>query len=298
MIKFIKSWALPIAMFIGSVGHGFFKDYAFISPYFIFLMLLLTFCKISFSDLKLRPVHFLLLAFQLGGSVAAYYLLLPFHELVAQSVLLCIVCPTATAAAVITMRLGGDAASLTTYTLLSNLGTALLVPAFFPLVEPHPGMDFLSAFLLILSKVFPLLICPFLLAALLRRWVRPVHSWLVRYSGSAFYLWAVSVVVVMGQTVHTMLTARIGWQTEALIALSSLLVCILQFAWGKYMGSRFGERISDGQSIGQKNTIFAIWLAHAYLNPLTAIAPGCYMLWQNSYNSWQLWRKECRHTAS
>ena len=71
---------------------------------------------------------------------------------------------TATAAAVITSKLGGSAASLTTYTLLGNIGAAIAVPIFFPLVEVHPDVSFWGAFFVILSKVFPLLICPFLAA--------------------------------------------------------------------------------------------------------------------------------------
>ena len=49
--------------------------------------------------------------------------------------------------------------------------------------------------------------------------------------------------------------------------------------------------ISGGQALGQKNTILAIWMAHTYLNPLSSVAPGSYVLWQNIINSWQLWKK-------
>ena len=42
--------------------------------------------------------------------------------------MVCIICPTATAAAVITSKLGGSAASLTTYTLIANIGAAIAVP--------------------------------------------------------------------------------------------------------------------------------------------------------------------------
>jgi len=43
--------------------------------------------------------------------------------------------------------------------------------------------------------------------------------------------------------------------------------------------------------LGQKNTILAIWMAHTYLNPLSSVAPGSYVLWQNIINSCQLWKK-------
>ena len=52
----------------------------------------------------------------------------------------------------------------------------------------------------------------------------------------------------------------------------------------------YGDRISGGQALGQKNTGFAIWMSFAFLNPLAAVGPGSYVLWQNLFNSWQLWR--------
>ncbi|MDD2603048.1 MAG: transporter, partial [Prevotella sp.] len=41
--------------------------------------------------------------------------------------------------------------------------------------------------------------------------------------------------------------------------------------------------------LGQKNTSFAIWVATAFLNPLSSVGPGCYILWQNIINSVEIW---------
>jgi len=81
------------------------------------------------------------------------------------------------------------------------------------------------------------------------------------------------------------------------IALATLLCCGAQFFIGKNLGQVWGERISGGQALGQKNTILAIWMAHAYLQPLAAVGPGAYMLWQNLINSWQLWKKRRRDSS-
>lgn len=61
-----------------------------------------------------------------------------------EGAMVCLICPTATAAAVITGKLGGSASSLTTYTLLSNLLAAVAVPLVFPWVEPHANITFLQ----------------------------------------------------------------------------------------------------------------------------------------------------------
>ena len=294
MLKFLKNWTLPIAMLVGAVGYPLFICLSFLTPYLIFTMLLLTFCQISPRDLKLRPLHVWLLLIQIIGALAAYLLLFRFDKIVAEGVMVCIICPTATAAAVITSKLGGSAASLTTYTLLANIGAAIAVPILFPLVEVHPDVSFLEAFFVILSKVFPLLICPFLAAWLLSKFLPKIHRKLLSYHELAFYLWAVSLAIVTAQTLYSLLNDPADGFTEIMIAVGALAACCLQFFFGKTIGSIYNDRISGGQALGQKNTILAIWMAHTYLNPLSAVAPGSYVLWQNIINSWQLWKKRKR----
>ena len=270
MLKFLKNWTLPIAMLVGAIGYPLFISLSFLTPYLIFTMLLLTFCKVSPRDLKPKPLHLWLLLIQIGGALAAYLLLYRFDKIVAEGVMVCIICPTATAAAVITSKLGGSAASLTTYTLIANIGAAIAVTILFPLVE---------------------VICPFLAAWLLSKCLPKVHQKLLGYHELAFYLWAVSLAIVTAQTLYSLLNDPADGFTEIMIAVGALIACCLQFFLGKTIGSIYNDRISGGQALGQKNTILAIWMAHTYLNPLSSVAPGSYVLWQNIINSWQLWKK-------
>ena len=79
MLKFLKNWTLPIAMLVGAVGYPLFISLSFLTPYLIFTMLLLTFCKVSPHDLKPKPLHAWLLLIQIAGALAAYLLLyLPY----------------------------------------------------------------------------------------------------------------------------------------------------------------------------------------------------------------------------
>lgn len=291
MLKFLKNWTLPIAMLVGAVGYPLFISLSFLTPYLIFTMLLLTFCKVSPSELRPKVLHLWLLSIQLGGALAVYLLLFRFNKIVAQGAMVCVICPTATAAAVITQKLGGSAASLTTYTLIGNIGAAIAVPVLFPLIEAHADISFAGSFLVILSKVFPLLICPFLTAWFLRRFVPKAHALLLGYHELAFYLWGISLAIVTAQTLYSLINDPADGLTEILIAVAALAVCCVQFFLGKTIGSRYNDRISGGQALGQKNTILAIWMAHTYLNPLSAVGPGSYVLWQNIINSYQLWKK-------
>lgn len=311
MLKFIKTWTLPISMLTGAVVYLVFSNTFFLSPvkpamyqvisiltpFLIFAQLLLTFCKISVRELMPRPWHVWLLLIQFLSTMAlvALLLLIPLSDEyrgLFEGGMVCLICPTATAAAVITGKLGGSASSLTTYTLLSNLLAAVAVPLLFPLVEPHVEMSFFVAFLKILGKVFPLLLFPFFLALFLRKFLPSIHRFLAGFRDLAFYLWAVALAIVSGQTVKSLVNSDAEIYVELLIAVAGLTACVLQFFLGKRIGERYADRISAGQALGQKNTVLAIWMAYTYLNPLSSVAPGSYVLWQNLFNSWQLWRKE------
>ena len=257
-------------------------------------MLLFTFTKVHPKDLWPRRAHLWLILIQVLGSVGIYLLLHPFNEVVAQSAMVCIICPTATAAAIITEKLGGKVDALITYVIEINLVVSVFVPAVFPLIEPHEGLTFFQAFLTILKRVVPLLVFPLITAWFLRFCIPAVHKWLYDNRGAAFYLWALSLVLVMAQTTKSLVESEYSLGVELSIALVGLVTCVLQFVIGKKIGSRYGDRISAGQGLGQKNTVLAIWMAYTYLNPVTAVAPGCYVVWQNIINSWQLYRKRKR----
>lgn len=223
LLRFIKNWTLPLAMLAGTAGYFFFARVpllapvkpclngliALLTPTLIFAQLLLTFCKVEVHELKPKAWHGWLLLFQTVSclAVAALLVCCPMEEMyreVFEGAMVCLICPTATAAAVITGKLGGSASSLTTYTLLSNLLAAVAVPLVFPWVEPHANITFFAAFLKILSKVFPLLLLPFFIAWFLRVFVKKVHRYLLEFHDAAFYLWAVALAIVSGQTVRSL----------------------------------------------------------------------------------------------
>ena len=292
-MNFLKNWTLPIAMLVGALGYKVMDYLSFITPYLIFTMLLLTFSKISLRDLRPRLSHLYLLCIEIIGAIAIYYLLAPFDPIVAQGMMICIICPTATAAAVVTGKLGGNVASITTYTLLCNIAVAFVIPALFPLISNGITNFQLSTFnsqlLTILQRIFPLLICPFLLAQLIR-WLLPkINTKLTSISGLAFYMWAIALTIAMGMTVRSLIEEPTDTHTLVLLSIGSLIACLFQFFTGKAIGKASNDTIACGQSLGQKNTILAIWICTAYLNPVTALAPGLYVIWQNFFNSTQLY---------
>jgi BASS family bile acid:Na+ symporter len=179
IIKFLKDWTLPVSMGIGAVaylvfafvpqleGAALFFDPIMeaILPMFMFLVLFVTFCKVDFH--KMRPVwwHLWVSVFNLlfVGIVMALILGLNLKDeklVLMEALLMCIIAPCATAAAVVTQKLGGSLEQTTTFTFLSNFITVLLVPLCFPMIEKGADVSFMSAFTKILYQVVILLVVP------------------------------------------------------------------------------------------------------------------------------------------
>lgn len=290
---------------------------AVIQPLLIFAMLFLTFCRIEPKELKPHRWHWWLLLIQ-GGLFAVLGLgvvLLSRHvpggaqeaKALIESAMLCLICPTATAAAVVTRKLGGDVPGITTYIVLINILAAVLVPLIVPLIQPMAGMTFWEAFSLILAKVLPLLMLPCFCAWLTRYLMPKAHRKLLQWEDLPFNIWVVALVLAIAVTTKAIVRSDMNWSLIGLMSLVSLLCCAFQFAAGRYVGGKYRPRRQDvspevemrgrevrkvtaGQSLGQKNTVFAIWLGYTFMTPETAIVGGLYSIWHNLYNSWQLYR--------
>ncbi len=289
-MKFFKDNLLFLALIAGSVFSKYIAILSPITPFILFLMLFLTFSRLHLKDLRFERIHFIILTFQLLASIASYYLIAPLNTTVAQGVFICLLCPTAISAAVVTVKMGGRIESITTYTMLSNITIAILIPFLFPFIsENGQQIEFLPLFTQILAKVFPLLLGPFIIAQIIKYTLPRLNTRITNFSGASFYLWAIALTVVTAQTVQSLIHSPSTGHTILFLALSSLIVCIINFSLGRYLGVKAGHPIAATQSLGQKNTILAIWVSHTFLNPLTALAPGCYVLWQNFINAFQIY---------
>ena len=309
--NFLRTWSLPIAMLGGVVmyllytniplfdgTHGFVSSVlAVVQPGLIFAMLFVTFCKVNIKELKPSKWHLWLLAFQLLSFIAISLSIAIVPDMpetlrvLLEAAMMCLMCPTATAAAVITARLGGNSASLISYTMQINIAVALVAPLLLALSHPVEGMSLASSFILIMGKVFPLLLLPLLCSEIVRRLLPRLHAVLVTKGRNLpFYLWLVALSLAIAMTSRAIAHSSLSIWVMAGIAAVSLVCCIVQFAFGRFIGRRNGEVIAGGQSLGQKNTVFAIWFACTFLTPVTAIAGGFYSLWHNLVNTWQLYK--------
>jgi len=272
-----------------------------IQPTLIFLMLFVTFCKVNPKELRPKRSHWWLLLIQAGAFCLLGLPLILFPDtefrVVFEGAMICMITPTATAAAVVTGKLGGNTQSLVSYTIIINMVSAIIIPLVLPMVHPNPSLTFLPAFLLILRKVFPLLIFPFLAAWAARVYFPKWHQKLLGCKDLAFYLWAVALAIAIAVTVRSIVHSEVDPIYEVGIAIASLICCIGQFAVGKMIGGHYNDRIGGGQSLGQKNTVFSIWLGATFLSPVTSMAGGFYSIWHNLFNSYQLYQKRKQDEA-
>ena len=320
MKKWFDSNALWLSMVIGAVGYKYFLPLQPSLPWLIFFMLFFTFCKVNPLDLRLRRWHWAVLFLQISLSLAAYagIYLWTGNRIIAQGLMLCFIMPTATAAPVIAGKLGGSIQNLTAFTLLSNLATTVIVPVLFPIVYPAAEKAFWPAFTLILSHISPLLLGPFIAAWLLRiiyqRRKKKEFELPVKLAIIPFYLWVASIIVLTAVVTETVLLTFDSYLSTILILLvSSFFACLLQFGLGKIIGYKLPapskgrdyqdvlvnpaaapktmagvSSITAGQAFGQKNTSLGVWMAQTYLDPLAALGAAAYIIWQNLFNSVQL----------
>lgn len=310
LLAFIKQWALLCAILFGSATYLLFTNVDLLRPagivagplllkampVLIFAMLYVTFCRIRIDDMRPRNWHFALqgirtlLSFLLVlGVIAAPSLTV---KIVLEGLFVCVICPTAASAPVITEKLGGGIATMTIYTLVANCFTSVIIPLFFPLAEKEAHISFTMAFFLVFKRVVTVLVVPLCLALLTRKLAPRIAGWLKARTNLPFYLWAVNLAIVMGLAMHTTLHAGLHGIPLLLLLVLPLPIALLLFSIGKVVGARWGERVSGGQALGQKNTIVGIWLTLTFLHPVAVIAPCAYVVWQNLINTWQLWCKE------
>lgn len=281
---------LPVALIGGVIFHRWMGYVTFLSPYLIFAMLFITYCRLDLKDFRPGRFQVVMLAVQMLFSAAVYLAIAPFNHTVAEGVFICVFIPTATAAPVITSMLGGSISKVATYSLVCNIFVAIVGPVVLAAVGDHAEYTLLQSTGLIMARVLPLLIAPIALAMLLTRFMPKVHRKLAEAQQLSFYLWAISLFIIVGSSVSFAISK---WDTTVSndmmwLALGALAVCLLQFKIGRRVGRKFGDPVAGGQGLAQKNTVLAVWLALAYMNPIASIGPAAYIAWQNIVNSIQL----------
>lgn len=311
VFSFFRKFALPCSLVLGALGYLIFANVPFLQPLgdavgprlvelmpvVLFALLYVTFCKIEIKEMKPKAWHFVLQLIRTSLALLMVIAICLFGKnyetkVILEGAFICFICPTAAAVAVVTEKLGGSIGSLTTYTVIANIFTMIIIPSLFPMVEKGADVSFLYMSMMVFRNVTTVLVVPLLLALLSRKFLPRFVDKVKSVKDLGFYMWCFNLTILMGETLRNFLHATVSGCILALLLVVPLVVCLVQFAIGKAVGRHWDASISAGQALGQKNTIVGIWLTLTFLNPLAAVAPGAYVVWQNLVNGWQLWYKE------
>lgn len=312
-IRFLKDWTLPVSIAVGgacyllfccvpqldAVGDRLGEVVDAVFPWMVFSTLFSTFCRIDFHQMRPHRWHIGIIATQLVLTALNVWLIMwtesEGSRFLYEALLTCIIGPAATAAPVVTAKIGGNINTMTAFVVLSSFVCALTIPAVFPLIERGAGLDFWSAFFIILQKLSVVLILPLVLGWCMQHFAKRLCAWIVSIPDLSFYLWAAQLSVTSGVTVRNIVHSQGSLSLLLMIALLSLVLCFVLFVIGRCVGSRLGDEVNGGQASFQKNTALSIWVAYTYLNPLSSVGAGCYVLWQNIINSIELWLYRRQH---
>ena len=254
----------------------------------VIAMLFLVFLQTRLSRSALHRSHLVLLATNIALGFAGWGLgWIVGGRDIALAAFFCGITPTAIAAPVIISFLRGRVDYVVATFLLTNISIAALLPVLLPIVLGRATPD---AFAQVLGSVGLVVFAPMLAAWLVRALHPPAAEWPARLRNVSFGMWVVTMFLITSNASdflrkHSDMPHRVLIQ----IAVTTLIVCIANFAIGRLIGGReFGREAS--QALGQKNTTFTIYLALTYATPLVALGPTCYVIWHNLWNSWQLHR--------
>ena len=317
IIRFCKNWTLPIAMVSGVLLYVVYVNIPalaptkpfvaravdIIQPLLIFTMLFLAFCKISLHDLRPCRWHLWSAADTRREFLAdgiAPYTLAPLPR----------------------THLGRGCHALHDMSYgygfrRGNTQVGRRCRTHHYLHYPRQPADFVSCapvasfgasaagckfrkrlYAYVRQSLSAALLCPFVATIPLRYLCPKLHARVAEYQDLSFYLWAVALTIAIAVTAKSVAHSDVSFWYQAGLAVISLVCCALQFIFGKRIGGVYGDSITAGQALGQKNTALAIWMGYTFFTPVTSLAAGFYSVWHNVVNSYQLYRKRKEEASS
>ena len=297
-----KSLVLPIALVSGYFLRQFCSSISMVVPYVIFAILVLNFSGVRLLSLRPSKLDLCVASFQTLVSICLYWLFkaVTSDEILAQGALMCVLCPVASSITVVASMLGADPARTTTYTIIGNLLVCIVAPIYISIImETSANTSFASMFILIFVKIAVVIALPFILVLCIQKYLPRLNAGISAYKQFSFYLWAVALFITIGQTIDFVIIHwRDNLENVIWLGIISLAICIGQFYFGKIIGERYQERIAGGQMLAQKNSAMGIWMLNTFLNPISSVGMAFYSIWQNLFNSWQIYRSSDRKDAN
>ncbi|MDE7382052.1 MAG: bile acid:sodium symporter [Muribaculaceae bacterium] len=297
-----KSLVLPIALVSGYFLRQFCSSISMMVPYIIFIILVLNFSGVCLSSLRPSKLDLCIASFQILVSIGLYWLLksITSDEILAQGALMCVLCPVASSVTVVSSMLGADPARTTTYTIIGNLLVCFIAPFYISIImETSSNTSFGTLFMLIFAKIAVVIALPYISVSCIQKFLPRLNAGISAYKHISFYLWAIALFITIGQTIDFVIMRwKENIENVIWLGIISLAICIGQFYSGKKIGDNYQERIAGGQMLAQKNSAMGIWMLNTFLNPIASVGMAFYSIWQNVFNSWQIYKTSPRKSRN
>jgi len=261
---------------------------------FLIQYLLMVMLFFAFLDIELKPQGFkksviwVLLA-NVAVAFIGYTVLLQFDLMLALAAFMTAIAPTAIAAPVIIGFIEGEVEFVVASVLLTNLASALIVPLVLPSLL---GKGVQISVWEVLQPVLVVMFVPLLLAQLVSRLPENAQHIIRKGKVTSFSVWLVNLFIISAKASDFLrIDNTNSISTLGIIALVSLVICIVNFGVGALLGGRSHWQEAS-QALGQKNLSFVVWIALTFINPLVAMGPTFYILYHHLYNSWLIYQFE------
>lgn len=283
---YVKNFILLISIVIGTLlpyGH----EYVFLIRYFLMIMLYFSFLDININPDIIHRKHFFILLTIIFSSLFLFFLIRPLSIRLAEAAFITAFAPTAIAAPVIISLKKKKVEFVMFSLLLNNIAISFLLPFFLPFIV-HTSKQ-----ISITDVLFPVLITisiPLLLARLTKYLAPLFWKKLINWKDSTFYILVLNIYLATSDA-STYIRTELDHNLSIIfiIGISSLILCLMFFSIGWLIGGK-EYAAESSQSLGQKNNAFTLWISLTFISPLAALGPVFYVLFQNMYISWQLYK--------
>lgn len=281
-----------LGLFLAILFGLFFQEgyrYTFLIKYIVIAVSFLAFVNVKIDrNLFLKPQIFLITLTAIALSLFLFALINLYNFDLALVAFMLAISPTAMAAPVITTFLNGRVDYVISSTLVTNIIVALLLPLLLPAIAQQ-NLE-ISAWK-ILTTNLNIIAIPLVLSQLIRLFP-DFEKALIKLKTLSFYGWLLAIYLATAKANYFITQeSEIPTYTIGAIAFISLIVCLLNFSIGRFLGGQTLMQESS-QALGQKNTMFTIWISLTFLNPLVTLGAMFYVIYQNLYNSYLLLNNE------
>lgn len=265
------------------IGHHL----TFLVRYFVMAMLFFAFLDVKMERAMVTIDHIKVALLNVLIPLIAFYILRPFNLMIALAAFAICSAPTAAGAPVMAIFMKKKVSFVTASVIVTSPLMAMVIPFTLPLVFPVEGQ--VNAWE-ILVPVAQVVFIPLILAQFIRNYWLQARAWLRNFHQLPFYLFLANVYIASANATNYILHDELtAWYEFVWIALSIGVICLMQFKIGEWVGKK-ENYVESGLALGRKNTMFALWVALTFINPVTGLGPIFYIVFHNAYNSWQIYK--------